>query len=117
MTTTKPLPVPVLLPAARVDALPWADLPGSPGVRIKPICVVESTRAGLLQLAAGAVEPTHMHPDGEHHLWVLSGSLTVEGTHLSAGSYLHIPAGLRHHLQDDGSGCTLLYVHIGPPAG
>jgi quercetin dioxygenase-like cupin family protein len=110
MTVISPSPVPVLLPEQRIDELPWEALAGSPGVRVKQICTGASWAVGLLQLAPGACEAPHDHPDREHHLWVLAGSVQAEGTHLGVGSYLHVPAGLRHERADEGNGCTLFYV-------
>lgn len=117
MTLTRPSPVPILLPEQRIDAMPWEPLPGSQGARLKQVCTGPGWSTGLLQLSPGAKESAHVHPSGEHHMWVLSGTVRVEGTHLGTGSYLHIAAGLRHHLEDEGNGCTLYYVHIEQPAG
>ena len=112
MTLTRPSPVPVLLPEQLIDALRWEPLPGSVGVRVKQICSGPGWASGLLQLAPGGSEAMHTHPDGEHHLWVLSGSVRTEDTHLGVSSYLHIPAQLRHQLRDEGNGCTLFYVYV-----
>lgn len=116
MTLTRPSPVPVLLPEQRIDGMPWEPLPGSVGARVKQVCTGPGWATGLLQLAPGGSEMTHMHPDGEHHLWILSGSVTTEGTHLGVGSYLHVPAHLRHQLLDEGNGCTIFYVYVETPA-
>jgi mannose-6-phosphate isomerase-like protein (cupin superfamily) len=112
MTLPRPSPGPVLLPEQQIDSMPWQPLPGSDGARIKQVCTGPGWAAGLLQLAPYAVETAHVHPDGEHHLWVLSGTVSSESTHLGVGSYVHIPAGLQHQLQDEGNGCTLYYVYV-----
>ncbi|MBK5308310.1 MAG: cupin domain-containing protein [Frankiaceae bacterium] len=110
MTLIHPSPVPVLLSERLIDDMPWEPLPGSPGVRVKQICTNASWATGLLQLTPGAHEATHVHTDSEHHLWVLAGSAQYEDTHLGVGSYLHVPAGLRHSFVDEGNGCTMFYV-------
>ena len=110
MTLIHPSPVPVLLSERQIAEMPWEPLPGSSGVRIKQICTGPGWATGLLQLAPGAKEPAHVHADSDHHLWVLAGSAWTESTHVGVGSYLHLPAGLRHELVDEGNGCTLLYV-------
>lgn len=110
MTTTKSLPVPVVLPGDAVEQLAWRPLPGAAGVRVKPLCSVPGSSAGLLEMAPGSAEPTHWHALGSHHVWVLAGSVTVESTHLGPGSYLHLPADVLHQVIDDGEGSTLFYV-------
>lgn len=100
-----------LVPYSDVDKLPWHKLAGAVGVDCKTLYAAESAVAGLLRLRPGAEEPSHLHLDREHHLWVLAGSVTVGGTELVAGSYLHVPAGVRHTLHDGGTGSLLFYVH------
>jgi mannose-6-phosphate isomerase-like protein (cupin superfamily) len=110
MTLTHPSPVPVLLSEQLIDELPWEELPGSAGVRIKQICTGPGWTTGLLQLGPGTHEAAHVHDDSEHHLWVIAGTVRSEGTHLGVGSYVHVPAGLRHEFDDEGNGCTMFYV-------
>jgi mannose-6-phosphate isomerase-like protein (cupin superfamily) len=107
MTFTHPSPVAVLLSEQVIVELPAEALPGSTGVRIKQICTGPGWSTGLLQLGPKAHEAAHVHADSEHHLWVVAGSVRTEGTHLGVGSYLHVPAGLRHEFDDEGNGCTM----------
>lgn len=100
-----------LVPYANVDKLPWHELAGAIGVDVKMLYAAGSTVAGLLRLRPGAEEPSHLHLDREHDLWVLAGSVTVGETELIAGSYLHVPCGVRHTLHDGGTGSLLFYVY------
>ena len=110
MTTTHPSPTPFLVPQQRVDELRWEPFPGSTGVEHKVIYDMADTVAGLLRLSPGAEEVSHLHLHGEHHLWVLEGSVTVDETDLPAASYLHIPARLRHTVRGGADGGLVFYV-------
>jgi quercetin dioxygenase-like cupin family protein len=110
MTTTHPSPTPFLIPQQRVDQLRWQPFPGSTGVDNKVIYDLEHTVAGLLRLRPGAEEIRHLHLHGEHHLWVLEGAINVDDTELSAASYVHIPARLRHTIGAGAEGALVFYV-------
>lgn len=109
--TTHPSPTLFAVPRSVIGALPWEHVAGSTGVEHKVLYTTGSTVAGLLRLAPNAAEVTHLHLDGEHHLWVLGGSVVVDDTELVADSYLHVPARLRHTLRDAGMGSLLFYVY------
>src|ERR1041385_9479044 len=49
----------------------------------------------LLKFEAGAKYPFHNHPGGEE-VYVLEGSVIIEGTTLSAGDYLYTPPNFKH---------------------
>ena len=108
--TSGSAPEVLAVPREAVDRLPWEPLAGSPSVTTKVICTADEDVAGLLRLAPGAQEARHLHGSGEHHVWVLSGTVLVEGDPLPAGSYLHVPRGVLHDLRDAGAGSTLFYV-------
>jgi mannose-6-phosphate isomerase-like protein (cupin superfamily) len=108
--TTHPTPTLFLVPRQRINELPWEPIPPMPGVEHRVLYQDDHAIAGLLRLHAGAGELTHMHAEGEHHLWVLAGSVTVDDTTLSANSYLHVPSGLTHRVADTGAGSLIFYV-------
>lgn len=108
--TTHPSPTLFAVPRSHVDVLPWEAFPAGHHVQTKVLYTSEGVTAGLLRLDPGARELTHLHRDGEHHLWVQSGELIVEGTRLGAGSYVHVPAHLAHTVEDGGYGSTAFYV-------
>jgi quercetin dioxygenase-like cupin family protein len=62
----------------------------------------------LLKFGPGASYPYHNHPGGEE-IYVLEGSVVIEGAELSAGDYLYTPPGYRHGVRTD-TGCVLLLV-------
>ncbi|HEY8546654.1 MAG TPA: cupin domain-containing protein, partial [Acidimicrobiales bacterium] len=73
--------------------------------------------AGLMRLDPGASVEPHVHRRSHHHVWVVEGSAVVQGRTLAAGSYAHIPAGVRHgttSLEPDG--CTLFYLYVREPS-
>lgn len=110
MTTTHPSPTLFAVPRDRVAELVWDTLPAGVGVKTKVLYTSGRSGAGLMRLAPGARELTHLHVDGEHHLWVLAGTLRVDDTLLDAGSYVHVPAHLAHTVEDGGTGSTAFYV-------
>lgn len=108
--TTHPSPTLFLVPRQRIGDLPWERFPGTKGVEHRVLYQDERTIAGLLRLQPGAEELTHLHLHGEHHLWVLGGTVTVDDTTLPVDSYLHVPSKLTHRLVDTGNGSLLFYV-------
>ncbi|HWC36602.1 MAG TPA: cupin domain-containing protein [Mycobacteriales bacterium] len=108
--TTHPTPTLFMIPRQRVAELPWEPMPGATGVEHRVLFEDERSVAGLLRLHPGAEELAHLHLHGEHHLWVLSGTVSVDETLLPADSYLHVPARLTHRVVDTGAGSLLFYV-------
>lgn len=62
----------------------------------------------LLKFEPGAVYPYHNHPGGEE-VFVLEGSVLIEGALLEQGDYLYTPPGFKHAVTTE-TGCTLLFV-------
>lgn len=111
MTTVSPSTL-FLVPRQRVSELPWESVPSDGGVRHRVLHEDAKSVAGLLRLHPGAGELKHVHLHGEHHLWVLGGSVSVDDTVLPADSYLHVPSHLAHRISDTGAGSLLFYVFI-----
>jgi quercetin dioxygenase-like cupin family protein len=110
MTTIHPSPTLFAVPRARVAELAWDDLPAGVDVQTKVLYTTGRASAGLMRFKPGARELTHLHVEGEHHLWVIEGAIRIDGTVLEAGSYLHVPAHLAHTVEDVGSGSLTFYV-------
>ena len=91
----------ILLDGRDVARLPWRAFAGSEGLRDRVLWQDPGGRtyAGLLHMDAGASVPPHVHRHAAHHLWVVSGSCTVNGRALGGGSYMFVPAGLEHGIQ------------------
>jgi mannose-6-phosphate isomerase-like protein (cupin superfamily) len=120
LQTTTNTQGPVVLDPREVAALPWRPFAGLPGVRDRVLWQdpVGKNVAGLLHLDPEASVPPHLHRHATHQLWVVSGSCTIDGRTLDAGSYVLVPAGRSHGIEQVGrAGCLLLYlyVHQGPP--
>jgi len=109
--TSHPSPTLFAVDHHRVQELDWASFPAGDGVRQKALYTDGPVTAGLLLFGPDARELTHMHRDGEHHIWVLRGSLLVDETRLEAGSYLHVPSHLWHSITAGAAGCQAFYVY------
>lgn len=67
---------------------------------------------GLIRVDAGAEKAAHVHHGAHHHIWVVSGSATMLGEPLTAGSYVYIPPGVRHEVAAVGpEGVTFFYTY------
>lgn len=111
---TIPSPTLHALPKHAVDGLAWEPLAGCVGVAHKAVYLADDVVAGLLRLRPGAQEVPHLHGHGEHHIWVLEGSVVVDETDLPTGSYLHVAEHLVHTLCDGGDGSLIFYVFCRP---
>ena len=109
---------PHALDAALVESLSWQPLARlGREAEVKTLLRTPDSVAGLLRLEPGASENVHVHADAHHHGWVLRGDATVAGTAVAAGSYFHIPAGVRHAVTDVGAdGCEIFFVYQFPSA-
>jgi quercetin dioxygenase-like cupin family protein len=108
--STIPTPTLFAAPSEVIDRLPWEPLPGCVGVTNKVVFTDDGTVAGLLRLRPGAQETAHLHEHGQHHVWVLEGTVMIEDTELAQGSYLHVPEHLVHAVSDTGEGSLLFYL-------
>jgi quercetin dioxygenase-like cupin family protein len=81
------------------------------GISVKVLRYDESTKRApsiLLKFEPGASYPYHNHPAGEE-LFVLEGSVVLEGTLLVAGDYLYTPPGFKHSVTSR-TGCIVLFL-------
>jgi mannose-6-phosphate isomerase-like protein (cupin superfamily) len=105
--------LPVILDADDISGLEWSPFPGDEAVRYKLLWSSGWSVAGLMEVPAGGSLAPHRHEGAHHHLWVLSGSAVVRGHRLGAGSYVHIPTGVEHGVEDVGpAGFTMLYLYL-----
>jgi quercetin dioxygenase-like cupin family protein len=103
---------PVVLGAEDLAARSWEPLRGMPGVSYTILWRLGDNLVGLIRVEPGAEKPAHSHHAAHHHIWVVSGSATMLGQRVSAGSYVYIPPGTDHEVVDVGaSGVTFLYTH------
>jgi hypothetical protein len=115
MTQTTITPATVTLDPREVAALPWRPFAGISGLRDRVLWQDPAGKslAGLLHLDPGVSVLPHIHLHATHHLWVVSGSCTIHGRMLDAGSYGFVPAGRTHGIEQVGrAGCLLFYVYL-----
>jgi mannose-6-phosphate isomerase-like protein (cupin superfamily) len=95
-----------------VDALAWAPMPGQTGVWSKILWRSGDVAIGLIRVDAGAEKAAHVHHGAHHHIWIVSGSATMLGRALTAGSYVYIPPGVEHEVTGVGrDGITFFYTY------
>ncbi len=98
--------------SAQIDLMPWEPVPGSSGVHQKVLWHLGTFVQALVRYDEGATGQGEPHLAAHHHLWVVSGAATVAGRRLVAGSYMHVPPGVRHTVEDVGpEGCVMLQMH------
>lgn len=113
-TTCQPETLETLLTMqpTEIDQLPWQPVPDCPGVRVKDLWRCGSTHDALISYAPGSGTPGKPHPGVRHHIWVVSGSATIAGQRVVAGSYVSVPPGTAHPIGDIAAeGCLLLQMH------
>ncbi len=99
---------------AKTSEMEWRPLMeqgvNTAGIFVKPLRYDATGRPPsiLLKFEAGAHYPYHNHPAGEE-LFVLEGSVNIEGATLTAGDYLYTPPGFRHAVKTD-TGCVLMLM-------
>ena len=104
-----------MLDPREVAALPRRPFAGMSGLRDRVLWRDPAAKslAGLLHLDPDGRVLPHIHPRATHHLWVVSGSCTIDGQMLDAGSYGFVPAGRSHGIEQVGrAGCLLFYLYL-----
>jgi quercetin dioxygenase-like cupin family protein len=110
-------PVPIVLTANEITAIPPEPLGSIEGVAHRVLWRNDTSMAGVLTVDAGHRLGAHAHRVNHHHLWVLEGHALVLGTEVGPGSYVHVPSGVEHDIDASGSnGCTVFYLYLQPPA-
>jgi quercetin dioxygenase-like cupin family protein len=109
--TAVALAPPEVVSAWDEGALPWVCLDGAPGVRVRTLFESPTSRSVVLLLDRDAEVPMHVHPQDDHHAYVLEGRCRVGDDVLGAGSYVHVAAGTPHDVRGEYPwGTKVLYV-------
>lgn len=102
----------MVLDAQDVASIAWEPMSGQTGVFSKVLWRSGDVAIGLIRVDAGAEKAPHVHHGAHHHIWVVSGSATMLGEPLTAGSYVYIPPGVRHEVTAVGpEGVTFFYTY------
>lgn len=113
MTTTTPSGVLAIVDPAAAASRPELPLEGYEGVTYRLLWRAGKSVAGIMVIAPGAKLDDHRHRSSEHHMWVLKGSGRVGGRPIGEGTYLHVPVGVTHGIDQVGpDGCTVLYLYL-----
>ena len=100
------------LPADEVERLPWVPVPACPGVEEKTLWQFGDFVHALVRYSPGSGSPGRPHLAAHHHIGVVSGSCSLAGRQLGAGSYAHVPPGAEHGISEVGpDGCMVLQMH------
>jgi quercetin dioxygenase-like cupin family protein len=105
----------VVLDAVAIEGLPTLQLHGLRDVVTRVLWRHDGSLAGVIKLAPGEQLPPHAHSEGHHHVWVLSGTAKILDRTVGPGSYVHVPAGLDHAVEEvspDGFTMFYLYLHV-----
>jgi quercetin dioxygenase-like cupin family protein len=105
----------ILLDSRDIASLPWRPFASGQGVcdRVLWQDPAGASYAGLLHMEPGTSVAPHRHRGAVHHLWVVSGECTINARTLGPGSYVFVPQGLEHAIQQAGpTGCMLFYLYL-----
>jgi quercetin dioxygenase-like cupin family protein len=100
-------------------ATPWEPLNGIDGATHKVLWQSGAVVIGLIRVEAGSTKPEHTHHGAHHHMLITSGSCVMLGQRVDEGSYVYVPPGVPHAVDDVGPhGVEFFYTHrpveIGP---
>lgn len=112
MTVIRTLAEPVVLTADEISQLPddhLADI--GLGVHTRVLWERDDALVGVMRIDPGGQVDPHLHREAFHDTWVIEGTCEILDRQLTAGSYVHIPAGIDHATVAGPDGCTLLYLY------
>jgi glyoxylate utilization-related uncharacterized protein len=99
------------LSPAEIDQLPLLPVAKIAGVHVRELWRRGDFVDALIVYEAGATTPGLPHFGADHHIWVVSGEVTIAGRQLAAGAYVYVPPGAAHPINAGQEGCTLLQMH------
>jgi quercetin dioxygenase-like cupin family protein len=107
-----------ILDGQDIEAKPWEKFAAHEGAGVKVLWKDPETGsyAGLLRVPPGASLPAHIHPYAVHHLYILEGTCRVAGEVLTRGSYVFVPPGEDHRIEEAGPvGCSIFFLYLRTP--
>jgi mannose-6-phosphate isomerase-like protein (cupin superfamily) len=105
--------------SAELADTPWEELNGIEGAMQKVLWQSGAVVIGLIRVDAGRTKPEHTHHGAHHHMLITKGSCVMLGRRVDEGSYIYVPPGVPHAVDDVGpEGVEFFYTHrpveIGP---
>lgn len=102
----------LVLTAAQLDEMPWEELRGIDGATHKVLWQSGNVVIGLIRVEAGSTKPEHTHHGAHHHMFITHGSCVMLGQRVDAGSYVYVPPGVPHAVDDVGpEGVEFFYTY------
>jgi quercetin dioxygenase-like cupin family protein len=110
----------VVRTAEALEAMPWEELRGIEGATHKVLWQHHDNVIGLIRVEAGSSKPEHTHHGAHHHMLITKGSCVMLGRRVDAGSYVYVPPGVPHAVDEVGpDGVEFFYTYrpleIGTP--
>ncbi len=103
----------VVLDAPAIERLPFQQLHGLADVLTRVVWRSRGSLAGVMEVAPGEQLASHTHLDGHHHAWIISGTAEILGQVVGPGSYVHIPAGMEHAVENvSPNGLRMFYLYL-----
>jgi quercetin dioxygenase-like cupin family protein len=98
--------------SAELAAVPWEPLHGIDGATHKVLWQAGAIVVGLIRVEAGSSKPEHTHHGAHHHMLITRGSCVMLGKRVDEGSYVYVPPGVPHAVDDVGpDGVEFFYTH------
>lgn len=111
----------LVLTSAELATTPWEPLHGIEGATTKILWQSGAVVIGLIRVEPGRSKPEHTHHGAHHHMLITRGSCVMLGRRVDEGSYVYVPPGVPHAVDDVGpEGVEFFYTHrpveLGPVA-
>jgi mannose-6-phosphate isomerase-like protein (cupin superfamily) len=98
--------------AAELAAEPWEDLRGIEGATHKVLWQSGANVIGLIRVEPGKSKPPHTHHGAHHHMFITKGSCVMLGRRVDEGSYVYVPPGVEHAVDEVGpDGVEFFYTY------
>ena len=98
--------------ADALAVMPWEPLHGIDGATHKVLWQSGDVVIGLIRVEAGSVKPEHTHHGAHHHMLITRGSCVMLGRTVGEGSYVYVPPGVAHAVDQVGAdGVEFFYTY------
>jgi quercetin dioxygenase-like cupin family protein len=102
----------LLRTSAALATEPWEPLHGIDGATHKVLWQSGDVVIGLIRVEAGSTKPEHTHHGAHHHMLITRGSCVMLGERVDEGSYIYVPPGIAHAVDEVGpDGVEFFYTY------